>query len=48
MEDFIQRAALFSDLFVACGMKIVLSGTDSLFFYLQKMSSFMIGVSCCV
>lgn len=32
MEDFIQGAALFSDLFAACGMKIVLSGTDSLGF----------------
>lgn len=32
MEDFIEGAALFSDVFVACGMKIVLSGTDSLGF----------------
>lgn len=32
MEDFIEGAALFSDVFVACGMKIVLSGTDSLDF----------------
>lgn len=32
MEDFIQGAALFSDIFAACGMKIVLSGTDSLGF----------------
>lgn len=32
MEDFIEGAALFSDIFVACGMKIVLSGTDSLGF----------------
>ena len=32
MEDFIQGAALFSDVFAACGMKIVLSGTDSLGF----------------
>lgn len=32
MEDFIDGAALFSDVFVACGMKIVLSGTDSLGF----------------
>ena len=30
MEDFIEGAALFSDVFAACGMKIVLSGTDSL------------------
>ena len=28
MEDFIEGAALFSDVFAACGMKIVLSGTD--------------------
>lgn len=32
MEDFIQGAALFSDVFAACGMKIVLSGADSLGF----------------
>ena len=32
MEDFIQGAALFSDVFAASGMKIVLSGTDSLGF----------------
>ena len=32
MEDFIDGAALFSDVFVASGMKIVLSGTDSLGF----------------
>ena len=32
MEDFIEGAALFSDVFAACGMKIVLSGTDSLVF----------------
>ena len=32
MEDFIEDAALFSDVFAACGMKIVLSGTDSLGF----------------
>ena len=32
MDDFIQGAALFSDVFAACGMKIVLSGTDSLGF----------------
>lgn len=32
MEDFIDSAALFSDIFVAMGMKIVLSGTDSLGF----------------
>lgn len=32
MQDFIEGAALFSDVFAACGMKIVLSGTDSLGF----------------
>ena len=32
MEDFIEGAAIFSDIFAACGMKIVLSGTDSLGF----------------
>lgn len=32
MEDFIEGAALFSDIFAASGMKIVLSGTDSLGF----------------
>jgi len=32
MEDFIEGAALFSDVFAAYGMKIVLSGTDSLGF----------------
>lgn len=32
MEDFIQGAALFSDVFAACGMKLVLTGTDSLGF----------------
>lgn len=32
MEDFIEGAALFSDIFAAYGMKIVLSGTDSLGF----------------
>lgn len=32
MEDFIEGAALFSDVFAACGMKIVLSGKDSLGF----------------
>ena len=32
MSDFIEGAALFSDIFAACGMKIVLSGTDSLGF----------------
>ena len=36
MDDFIEGAALFSDVFVACGMKIVLSGTDSLSFMFTK------------
>ena len=36
MEDFIEGAALFSDVFATCGMKIVLSGTDSLGFMLSK------------
>lgn len=34
MKDFIDSAALFSDVFAAMGMKIVLSGTDSLGFSL--------------
>lgn len=34
IEDFIDSAALFSDVFAAQGMKIVLSGTDSLGFWL--------------
>ena len=33
MEDFIDSAALFSDVYAAQGMKIVLSGTDSLGFW---------------
>ncbi len=32
LSDFIEGAALFSDIFAASGMKIVLSGTDSLGF----------------
>lgn len=32
MEDFIEGAALFSDVFAACGMKTVLSGADSMGF----------------
>ena len=32
LNDFIEGAALFSDVFAASGMKIVLSGTDSLGF----------------
>lgn len=33
MPDFIDSAALFSDIYAAQGMKIVLSGTDSLGFW---------------
>ena len=33
MEDFIDAAAIFSDSYAAAGMKIVLSGTDSLGFW---------------
>ena len=33
MEDFINSAALFSDIYATQGMKIVLSGTDSLGFW---------------
>lgn len=33
MEDFIDSAALFSDVYAMTGMKIVLSGTDSLGFW---------------
>lgn len=36
MKDFIEGAALFSDIYAASGMKIVLSGTDSLSFMLTK------------
>lgn len=36
MEDFIEGAALFSDIFASSGMKIVLSGTDSLGFMLSQ------------
>ena len=36
MEDFIEGAALFSDIFAASGMKIVLSGTDSLGFLFSE------------
>lgn len=37
LEDFIEGAALFSDIYAACGMKIVLSGTDSLgFLFTEK------------
>ncbi len=36
IEDFIEGAALFSDIFAACGMRIVLSGTDSLGFFFSE------------
>ena len=36
IEDFNEGAALFSDIFAACGMKIVLSGTDSLGFFFSE------------
>lgn len=36
MEDFIDGAALFSDIYAGSGMKIVLSGTDSLGFAFSK------------
>ena len=32
MEDFVEGAALFSDIYASSGMKIILSGTDSLGF----------------
>lgn len=36
LDDFIEGAALFSDVFAASGMKIVLSGTDSLGFMFSE------------
>lgn len=36
MDDFIDSAALFSDVFVPMGLRIVLSGTDSLGFWLAE------------
>ena len=36
MEDFIEGAALFSDIYASSGMKLVLSGTDSLGFIFTK------------
>ena len=36
LEDFIEGSALFSDIYAASGMKIVLSGTDSLGFIFAK------------
>lgn len=36
MKDFVDSAALFSDVFVPMGMRIVLSGTDSLGFWIAR------------
>lgn len=36
MNDFIDSAAVLSDIYAAMGMKIILSGTDSLGFWLAK------------
>lgn len=36
MEDFIESASLFSDIYASSGMKIVLSGTDSLGFVFSE------------
>ena len=36
LEDFIEGAALFSDIYASSGMRIVLSGTDSLGFAFSK------------
>jgi predicted AAA+ superfamily ATPase len=36
MEDFIEGAALLADVYASSGMKIVLSGTDSLGFWITK------------
>lgn len=36
LEDFIEGAAMFSDIYASSGMKIVLSGTDSLGFAFSK------------
>ena len=36
MPDFIEGAALLSDIYVSSGMKIVLTGTDSLGFWITK------------
>ena len=36
MEDFVDSAALFSDIYAMMGMKIVLSGTDSLGFWFAE------------
>ncbi len=36
MEDFVEGAAIFSDIYASSGMKLVLSGTDSLGFAFSK------------
>lgn len=36
MQEFVDSAALFSDVYASCGMKLVLSGTDSLGFWLAE------------
>ena len=36
MDDFLEGAALFSDIYASSGMKVVLSGTDSLGFAFSK------------
>lgn len=36
LEDFIEGASLFSDIYAASGMKVILSGTDSLGFWISK------------
>lgn len=36
LEDFIEEAAIFADIYASSGMKIVLSGTDSLGFAFSK------------
>ena len=36
MEDFIEGAALLADVYASSGMKIVLSGRDSFFFWITK------------
>lgn len=36
MKDFVDSAALFSDVYASSGMKLVLSGTDSLGFWLAE------------
>ena len=38
MDDFIEGAALFSDIYASSGMKVVLSGTDSLGFMFSEDS----------